>query len=239
MTSLFPAQYGCLQVQGPGAKKFLQGQLTCDLEQIRENQRILAAHCNPQGRIISFFYISYEQAAYYLLMREDMLAIALAALKKYSIFYQTDMHILSQAAVPELNHLQLIEAGIPTIYPQTSGQFLPHELNLQELGAISFNKGCYTGQEVIARMHYKAKLKKRMYLANIHSASPPSPLDLIYKIRDQQKKEGGLIVDVCRKEHQLYAALILIEISEANNQHLFLTDEQLCFDIQSAQREHT
>lgn len=55
-----------------------------------------------------------------------------------------------------------IAAGLPQIYPSTSGQFVAQMLNLDCIGAISFSKGCYTGQEVIARAHYRGRIKRRM-----------------------------------------------------------------------------
>jgi len=55
-----------------------------------------------------------------------------------------------------------IEAGVPTIYPQTQDRFVAQWCNLDQLGAISFDKGCYTGQEIIARVHYRGTVKRRM-----------------------------------------------------------------------------
>jgi folate-binding protein YgfZ len=55
-----------------------------------------------------------------------------------------------------------IAAGLPQIYAPTSGQFVAQMLNLDCIGAISFTKGCYTGQEVIARAHYRGRVKRRM-----------------------------------------------------------------------------
>jgi folate-binding protein YgfZ len=55
-----------------------------------------------------------------------------------------------------------IACGLPQIYPATSGQFVAQMLNLDCIGAISFSKGCYTGQEVIARAHYRGRVKRRM-----------------------------------------------------------------------------
>lgn len=55
-----------------------------------------------------------------------------------------------------------IEAGIPTIYPQTQDHFVPQWCNLDLLGGISFDKGCYTGQEIVARIHYLGEVKRRM-----------------------------------------------------------------------------
>jgi folate-binding protein YgfZ len=56
-----------------------------------------------------------------------------------------------------------IQAGIPEVWPETIEQFLPHVLNLPALGAVSFNKGCYCGQEIVARMEYRADIKHKLF----------------------------------------------------------------------------
>jgi hypothetical protein len=55
----------------------------------------------------------------------------------------------------------LIRSGHPCIGVEQSEQFTPHMLNLDLLDAISFDKGCYTGQEIVARTHYKGATKRR------------------------------------------------------------------------------
>jgi len=55
-----------------------------------------------------------------------------------------------------------IEAGIPTVYPETQDHFVAQMCNLDALGGISFDKGCYTGQEIIARVHYRGAVKRHM-----------------------------------------------------------------------------
>ena len=57
-----------------------------------------------------------------------------------------------------------IEAGVPWITETTSEKFLPQMLNLDLMGGLSYEKGCYPGQEVIARLHYRGELKRRMFL---------------------------------------------------------------------------
>lgn len=59
--------------------------------------------------------------------------------------------------------LQDIRAGLPQVYPQTHEAFVAQMLNLDLLGGISFEKGCYTGQEIIARTHYRGAIKRRMF----------------------------------------------------------------------------
>lgn len=67
-----------------------------------------------------------------------------------------------------------LAAGIPEIYPETSGEFVPQMLNLDRLGALSFTKGCYPGQEIIARAHHLGRVKRRARLFTAASV-PPAP----------------------------------------------------------------
>lgn len=66
-------------------------------------------------------------------------------------------------------------AGLPRLYQQTSGMFLPQELNLDQLNALSFSKGCYPGQEIIARLKYRGEVKKRLMIATCGSNVLPDP----------------------------------------------------------------
>jgi tRNA-modifying protein YgfZ len=70
--------------------------------------------------------------------------------------------------------LEQIRAGIPQVYPETHEAFVAQMLNLDTLGAISFEKGCYTGQEIIARAHYRGSVKRRMFRFAAE-CTPPSP----------------------------------------------------------------
>ena len=70
-----------------------------------------------------------------------------------------------------------IRAGIPCILPATQEQFVPQMVNLDALGGISFQKGCYPGQEIVARTQYLGKIKRRMYLANVRSESSGTPIE--------------------------------------------------------------
>ncbi|HEX4045207.1 MAG TPA: folate-binding protein YgfZ, partial [Gammaproteobacteria bacterium] len=99
----------------------------------------------------------------------DYLTIAISATRHLLIMTPAvaailDTHELSMNTVSAAQwHYLNIRDKLPLIYPETSGQFLPHELQLPALNAISFEKGCYTGQEIIARMHYRGRLKTQLY----------------------------------------------------------------------------
>jgi folate-binding protein YgfZ len=70
-----------------------------------------------------------------------------------------------------------IRNGIPVVTPTTQEQFVPQMANLELIGGVNFKKGCYPGQEIVARMQYLGKSKRRMYLAHINGkAQPGEPL---------------------------------------------------------------
>ena len=96
-----------------------------------------------------------------------------------------------------------IEAGIPEIYPTTQGLFVPQVLNLEQLGALSFNKGCYTGQEIIARTHYLGKVKRQMYATNTVTSCVAG--DVLY---DALGREQGHVVRVAPHPKGGYALLV-------------------------------
>lgn len=66
-----------------------------------------------------------------------------------------------------------IFSGTPVVYPKTQDRFVPQMANLDRLGGIDFHKGCYTGQEVVARVHYLGAIKRRMFLLRSLKAPPP------------------------------------------------------------------
>jgi hypothetical protein len=65
-----------------------------------------------------------------------------------------------------------ILAGIPWLNTTTSEEFIPQMLNLDKLGGISLTKGCYTGQEIVARTHYLGKAKRALFIAECQTATP-------------------------------------------------------------------
>jgi folate-binding protein YgfZ len=86
--------------------------------------------------------------------------------------------VVTQGYVPasseDWRYLDLI-AGIPWLTQATSEEYIPQMLNLDKLGGISFTKGCYTGQEIVARTHYLGKAKREMFLAEADTSSVPEP----------------------------------------------------------------
>ena len=124
-----------------------------------------------------------------------------------------------------------IRAGIPTILPQTQEHFVAQMINLDLIGAISFTKGCYPGQEIVARTHYLGKLKRRMYLAHIDSHKLPQPGDELYSA-DMENQASGVITNISTSPGGGFDVLAVIQIAshDGYSVHLgSLLDTRLSF----------
>lgn len=73
-----------------------------------------------------------------------------------------------------------VEAGVPEVYRATQEKFVPQTANLELVGGVSFDKGCYPGQEIVARVHYLGRLKERMYRLHLPHDGAPLPGDALY-----------------------------------------------------------
>lgn len=117
--------------------------------------------------------------------------------------------------------LQEIRAGLPTIFPATSEAFVPQMTNMQLIDGVSFTKGCYVGQEVVARMQYLGKLKRRMYLAHVTSDTPPRPGDDLFSQASTSGQGTGKVVDA-RPANSGYDLLAVIETASAEGEAVCL-----------------
>jgi folate-binding protein YgfZ len=214
-----PDGLGVLAFRGSDAAKFLQGQLSANVEKLSAGTSTLAGLHNPQGRVIALLALARISAEELLavLPRELVSGVAQRLRKfvlrsKVTIDEAADTYcvvgsddISPRADMPgvawgsrrlllaprdrpgkvdgtdpmALARWQLtdIAEGLPQIYAATSEAFVAQMLNLDLLGAIAFDKGCYTGQEVIARAHYRGRVKRRMQRWLNASGTPLKPAD--------------------------------------------------------------
>ena len=231
---------GILAVRGSDAGKFLQGQLTCNINYLSLEHASLGARCMVKGRMQSSFRILPEGNGYLLAMASELLDAQMADLKKYAVFSKATLTDESAAwvrfglqdgdaalqalglqvpagagatvrhagliaiavspgrvelwapaeqaaavretlagALPEasLNDWLLgqVRAGIGQVMGPTRELFIPQMINLQAVDGVSFKKGCYTGQEIVARMQYLGKLKRRQYRLALEQSEIPTP----------------------------------------------------------------
>ncbi|MGY4815683.1 CAF17-like 4Fe-4S cluster assembly/insertion protein YgfZ [Pseudomonas chlororaphis subsp. piscium] len=275
---------GVLAVRGPDASKFLQGQLTCNLNYLSDSQSSLGARCTQKGRMQSSFRILLEGDGCLLAMATELLEPQLADLKKYAVFSKAKLSDESalwarfglgnaeavlaglglqlppedgavarndgliairvsaeraelwapadqagalreklSAQLPEgdLNQWLLgqIRAGIGQVMPATRELFIPQMLNLQAIGGVSFKKGCYTGQEIVARMQYLGKLKRRLYRLALNVEELPEPGTPLFS--PTHGSSIGEVVIAARAEQNIeLLAVLQAEAAEDGNLHL-------------------
>ena len=158
---------------------------------------------------------SDDQARYLILTNDEQEAIALVKSPFGALAYSSS----------DSWRLQEIKAGVPTLYPQTMQAFVLQMSNLQLLDGVSFKKGCYPGQEVVARMQYLGKLKRQMYLAQIDSAICPQPGDEL-KAKSSEANDGsGKVVDAVRLNGTSCLLLFIAQIDKAESNELVLCDQ--------------
>jgi len=105
-----------------------------------------------------------------------------------------------------------VRAGIPVILPATQEEFVPQMVNFDAIGAVSFRKGCYPGQEIVARMHFLGRLKQRMVLAHIDGEIAPQPGDRLYSA-DLGDQASGTIVNAAASADGGFDVLAVAQLS--------------------------
>ena len=114
-----------------------------------------------------------------------------------------------------------VAAKIPNIFSETQGKFIPQSLNLDLIDAINFKKGCYTGQEIVARTHYLGKVKRRMYQANLES-------DEVIKYGEEIYLNNEIVGHIVNfsKSNSAYKLLVELKV-EADNKPITLKKKPL------------
>ncbi|MGH8450024.1 YgfZ/GcvT domain-containing protein [Pseudomonas sp.] len=275
---------GVLAVRGADAAKFLQGQLTCNLNYLSDTQASLGARCTQKGRMQSSFRILLQGDGVLLAMATELLEPQLADLKKYAVFSKSKLtdesaawarfglanadqalaglglelpaetdsivrtdsliairvspgraelwtpadqgeavrtQLAAQLEEAELNEWLLgqIRAGIGQVMPQTRELFIPQMLNLQAVGGVSFKKGCYTGQEIVARMQYLGKLKRRQYRVALTDQALPEPGSEIFS-PTHNSSVGEVVLAARSTAGSELLAVLSADAVEDNNLHL-------------------
>jgi folate-binding protein YgfZ len=219
---------GVIQIIGDEKVSYLQGQVTADINQLTENNSLLACHCDFKGKVWSVFYTFLWQNSILLLPHNTVINKSLSELNKYGVFAKVeitnqsdkwqitggsgdlfeksiielfnelpcgDRKVISNAyglvmsvEQPEQRYLVLqpcnvekqlaciesengdlweaadIKAGLGDIRETTINEYVPQMFNLQALNAIDFEKGCYMGQEVVARTKYLGRNKRAGFI---------------------------------------------------------------------------
>ena len=124
-------------------------------------------------------------------------------------------------------HLWNITDGLVWVNVQTREAFLPHDVNLPTLGGVDFEKGCYTGQEIVARMHYRGDPKYGRAVLIMDKALQELPSTVSQVSTDGKRSKVGQMIDFVATSDDQTFALVTIKKDIINQQHfkLSITEE--------------
>ena len=221
---------GLIELCGEDSCKFLQGQVSCDIDSLSVGQVIRGCHCTPKGRVI-FMFSALMQNEHKLILEThpSIVETAIASLSKYAVFFKTNISDISDQDIrvePKITDLERLKSGVADIGVETTELFIPQMLNLDILGYISFKKGCYTGQEVVARAHYLGTVKRKMCLLSLSTSSLPSAGSIV--VDDKGHQIGSLVNAEAAKDNSV-AALIVLSSKALECEHLVIGGEHMSF----------
>jgi folate-binding protein YgfZ len=128
-----------------------------------------------------------------------------------------------ERGTPEDWDRELIHAGIPIITAATQDAFVPQMANFELVGGVSFRKGCYPGQEIVARTQYRGILKRRMALA--HSQVRPSPGQSVYGAAFGEQA-AGMVVNAAAAREGGFDLLVVAQLESLRAGELHLDSLQ-------------
>ncbi|MBE0443093.1 MAG: CAF17-like 4Fe-4S cluster assembly/insertion protein YgfZ [Psychrobacter sp.] len=230
-------QFQQISIVGADAEKFLQGQLTCDVTKLGLSYQA-AAICNLKGRIEFGIWIKKQAEQHFdVVISADCTDSLLVHLKKFGAFskFDTSAPILIYPCMladePTFSHddthnteqdtqawMQCsIATGNYWIVAATQGEFQPQELRLHQRGGMDYDKGCYLGQEVIARIYFKSAPKAFLHYVQGEDVLPSAgdKLNKIQVVNAIATDHGFEALVVARPEHLADSALTTLNLPAA------------------------
>jgi len=114
---------------------------------------------------------------------------------------------------------EAIDSGVATIVAATQEAFVPQMANFELVGGVSFQKGCYPGQEIVARTQYRGILKRRMAVAHVEGEGRPAPGDSVYSAAFGDQS-AGTVVNVAPAPGGGFDLLVVAQIESLDRQDL-------------------
>ncbi len=252
--------FSAISLTGEEKSKYLQGQVTCDVNALGEQQLEHGAHCNAKGKVFSVFRLINRDDALLLMQAKTSIGASLTELQKFGVFAKvtineteqlhfaavagaqaaniiqttfsvtpdnlspvvqvgsttvvyiagnTPRYLLVDSAEQITAHLQQInlpvfsqnvwqlleiKEGFPNLSEPSIDEFVPQMLNVQAIGGISFNKGCYLGQETVARMQYLGKNKRALFALEGDNEQAVAAGDIIEKQLGENWRRAGEVI---------------------------------------------
>ncbi|MCH7306717.1 folate-binding Fe/S cluster repair protein [Acinetobacter sp. NIPH 1852] len=226
--------FTAFSLNGIDAQKFLQGQVTVHTERLPENENRYTAICDLKGRIHFGLWIKkLNPESFELVTTQDQAEEFSKHIKKFGAFSKMKLEEIGQVFPNIVGHqtefsqtetdvktwqLQAIQSGQAWITQTTEHVFQPQELRLHQRDGVHFDKGCYLGQEIVARLWFKAKPKHWLHLIQ-GKGEAPSPAAQITKdieVVNSVAIEDGYIALVVAKPTALEELdLTVLDLPEA------------------------
>lgn len=227
-------QFVQLTIQGEDAEKFLQGQLTSDVTKLGLSYQATALS-NLKGRVEFGIWIKKQAEKHYdVVISADCIVALQAHLKKFGAFSKFDtseptpIYPCVLADMPTFSHKDehntakdtqawmhcSLAAGNYWIVAETQGEFQPQELRLHQRGGMDYDKGCYLGQEVIARIYFKSSPKAFLHYVKGSGAVPTAgeKRGKVQVVNAIAQDEGFEALVVARPEQLAESDLTILEL---------------------------
>ncbi len=296
------AEYGAIALHGEEQSKYLQGQVTCDVNTLEDNNLLLGAHCDAKGKVFSVFRLINRQDTHLLLQPKASIDVSLTELKKFGVFAKvtieqtTDLAFYAVAGqnASKVLHQQFdelpnsltpvlqvgtttivylagklkryliidetktadkiisdfstkvysqplwdlieINEGFPLLAPETVSSYVPQMLNLQAIHGISFTKGCYLGQETVARMQYLGKNKRALFslkgkAENIDAVTLQAGDIIEQQLGDNWRKAGDILASYQSDDDICYLQAVLASDLEVTTKLRIKNQEESTFSL--------
>ena len=235
-----------ISLSGSDAADFLNRMLCNDVSLLQEGHGQFTALCTPKGRVIANGFLLKVDDAFQWVISSDLIDIVAQRLTMFvmrsnvSISIQNDQQWeLSQSngshpiqlgderyfarlCEPQTNVVNFFAIQqIPLITLATTEKFVPQMLNMDKLSGLNYKKGCYPGQEIVARMHFLGKLKQRTFSCKWDDQALEDGSNLYETTDNKQLLAGSLLFSSNSKSR--YTGLCCVRIKET--EHWILTNE--------------
>lgn len=272
------------RIAGQDRVKYLQGQVTCDVNALQPGQNTLGGHCDPKGKLWSNFRLLCLEESLLMLTTPSVLERQLPELKKFAVFSKVEIatderHATGIAGTGSdawiADHFGLVQsglvdggmavkieqdrwllvsdqqaealpagdeslwwgleikAGLPHMEAVHQGEFIPQMLNLQALDGICFTKGCYMGQETVARAKYRGANNRALFLLAGVASEPVASGDTLEIRLGDNWRRSGMVLNAWQQDGQVWLTAVLPKDTEADALFRLKQDESASLTLQS------
>ncbi|UCA10908.1 tRNA-modifying protein YgfZ [Aeromonas enteropelogenes] len=272
------------RIAGQDRVKYLQGQVTCDVNALQPGQNTLGGHCDPKGKLWSNFRLLCLEESLLMLTTPSVLERQLPELKKFAVFSKVEIatderHATGIAGTGSdawiADHFGLVQsglvdggmavkieqdrwllvsdqqadtlsvgdeslwwgleikAGLPHMEAVHQGEFIPQMLNLQALDGICFTKGCYMGQETVARAKYRGANNRALFLLAGVANEPVASGDTLEIRLGDNWRRSGMVLNAWQQDGQVWLTAVLPKDTETDALFRLKQDENASLTLQS------